>query len=619
MTDPTVTFEPPGKGEWRSLRDHFPRALTPEYARLLPAAMNAGEALVMEEYGLPVRSLVAGLSHGHVYIAPEPLLGKPSDALPPRRRAVGGDPTRAGVPPPHQGRRALPRRAPVAGRRRALVRHRAEHVGGGQPGAAGRGPDDMDAPALVDHLRRVRAHAAAGYERHFALHGPDLMPIGLLLARAAELGLGPELRAPGARRRVADLDGSRPGPRRAARCGRRGRARARAPSTSVRAVAGPELDAFLAEHGWRLVTGYDIDSLALDRAARRWSSTSRDRPRATPSTRTRRRRPSSVLADKVGAPPTATSSARLVDDARATVGLRDDNGAVTAAWPAGLLRRAMLAAGRRLVDRGVLADVDHAVEVTVDELVDLLEGTSAARRRPRSRRAAPIGRRARSWCRRSSSARRVDIPVDVLPAPMRTMARALFALREVVDGPDRVPGPASTATASDRRCYRGRACVATDPGDALDRLEPGDVLVAFGTTPAYNMVLSIVGAVVVEEGGLLSHAAVIARELGLSAVIGAAGAMADDPRRRPRGGRPGGRTGARARRRRVRGARRRGGVANAHAWFEHHSGWAPPDEAPSPSGGRRVCRAPDECLVRPTVVCPRLGVVEAGARRPLSA
>jgi pyruvate,water dikinase len=33
------------------------------------------------------------------------------------------------------------------------------------------------------------------------------------------------------------------------------------------------------------------------------------------------------------------------------------------------------------------------------------------------------------------------------------------------------------------------------------------------------------GAIVTEEGGLLCHAAVIARELGLPAVIGARGAM----------------------------------------------------------------------------------------------
>ena len=44
-----------------------------------------------------------------------------------------------------------------------------------------------------------------------------------------------------------------------------------------------------------------------------------------------------------------------------------------------------------------------------------------------------------------------------------------------------------------------------------------------------GMQLSLAGAVVVQEGGLLSHAAVIARELGLVAVVGAAGAMAAVP------------------------------------------------------------------------------------------
>jgi pyruvate,water dikinase len=45
------------------------------------------------------------------------------------------------------------------------------------------------------------------------------------------------------------------------------------------------------------------------------------------------------------------------------------------------------------------------------------------------------------------------------------------------------------------------------------------------TTPAYNAVLAVCGAVVTEEGGALAHAAVLARELGLPAVVGAAGAL----------------------------------------------------------------------------------------------
>jgi hypothetical protein len=45
-------------------------------------------------------------------------------------------------------------------------------------------------------------------------------------------------------------------------------------------------------------------------------------------------------------------------------------------------------------------------------------------------------------------------------------------------------------------------------------------------------------------------------------------------------------------------------VRNAHAWFEHNSGWAPPDDdtlAEWLADG--VCRCPDECLVAPEGWC----------------
>jgi pyruvate,water dikinase len=67
---------------------------------------------------------------------------------------------------------------------------------------------------------------------------------------------------------------------------------------------------------------------------------------------------------------------------------------------------------------------------------------------------------------------------------------------------------------------RGRARVAADPGEALALIEPGDVLVVPFTTPAYNAVLPIAVGLVVDEGGALSHAALVARELGISAVVG---------------------------------------------------------------------------------------------------
>jgi pyruvate,water dikinase len=73
--------------------------------------------------------------------------------------------------------------------------------------------------------------------------------------------------------------------------------------------------------------------------------------------------------------------------------------------------------------------------------------------------------------------------------------------------------------------YVGTARVVHDAVEALAAMEPGDIVVAPYTAPTYNSVLAMAGAIVTEEGGPLCHAAVIARELGLPAVIGALGAM----------------------------------------------------------------------------------------------
>jgi pyruvate,water dikinase len=73
--------------------------------------------------------------------------------------------------------------------------------------------------------------------------------------------------------------------------------------------------------------------------------------------------------------------------------------------------------------------------------------------------------------------------------------------------------------------YRGCARVARQAEDAIMRMEAGDVLVTPTTNPAFNAVLAIAGGLVVEEGGLVSHAAVMARELGIPAVVGVAGAV----------------------------------------------------------------------------------------------
>jgi pyruvate,water dikinase len=69
----------------------------------------------------------------------------------------------------------------------------------------------------------------------------------------------------------------------------------------------------------------------------------------------------------------------------------------------------------------------------------------------------------------------------------------------------------------------GRARVVRSLDD-FGRVEPGDVLVAVTTTPAWTPLFPVLAALVTETGGVLSHAAVVAREYGIPAVVGAEGA-----------------------------------------------------------------------------------------------
>ena len=60
--------------------------------------------------------------------------------------------------------------------------------------------------------------------------------------------------------------------------------------------------------------------------------------------------------------------------------------------------------------------------------------------------------------------------------------------------------------------------VVDDPAEV--DIEPGQVLVARTTDPSWTGVMFLSGALVVDIGGLLSHAAVVAREIGVPCVMG---------------------------------------------------------------------------------------------------
>ena len=118
-----------------------------------------------------------------------------------------------------------------------------------------------------------------------------------------------------------------------------------------------------------------------------------------------------------------------------------------------------------------------------------------------------------------------DPPLSALPGPLATTVAMVQVSLEYTG----MAGPAGqdplTGAGIGASSYMGRAVVADSADEAMERLEPGDVLVVRATSPAFNLVLSIAGALVTVDGGAMSHAAVLSRELGLPAVIGASGAL----------------------------------------------------------------------------------------------
>ena len=84
--------------------------------------------------------------------------------------------------------------------------------------------------------------------------------------------------------------------------------------------------------------------------------------------------------------------------------------------------------------------------------------------------------------------------------------------------PAAVPGDVLTGASGCQGVARGRARVVMDPADAVD-LEPGEVLVAPITDPAWTPLFLPSAAVVVNVGALMSHAVIVSRELGIPCVV----------------------------------------------------------------------------------------------------
>jgi rifampicin phosphotransferase len=467
MNTETVTFDPPGPGGWIRLADHFPAALTAEYRRIYSETCPAGMAMYMERYGVLAKTLDVAYVHGHLYVTPAPLAGPRDFRRTPPTAAVW---LLSRVHPEFRKRTRAAERTLAERPWRAVARHwfATERFEWRDKNVHIQDIDPVTLPnaALVEHLGACRAHVAIGYRRHFELHGDDLLPVGLLIARCAEWWLDP--------------------------------------TVTMQALGGAAHSFPRAEpEDWTLVTGYDLDNRAWIELGQR------------PSPRNGDAEPTLDLHPLVPPEHHAELDA-LLDDARAAEPLRDDNGVLTGAWPMGLLRRAMLTAGERLG----FDEPDLAVELTVDELVEAMSG------RPDPRISKVTATESVARDRRAERARRSALPappslgpefaippLDALPRPLALIGAAQIAASDNMVGKTGAVGIGNEP-------YTGRALVVDDAAVALDLLEPGDVVVTTSTSPTWNAVLVHAGALVTSTGGLISHAAVIAREIGLPTVIG---------------------------------------------------------------------------------------------------
>jgi pyruvate,water dikinase len=532
----TITFEPPAPGQWELESSHHGvRPLSPFLRDTYRRAFESGIVEPLERYGLPLASVEAKFVNGCLYMRPLAVGEKP-----------GSTPK---APPPAFVMKVLSRLHPEL-RRRAKTAERAfaerrwrEEVDEwfdrdrATQLAANRSlqsvdPGTLDDVELATHITTALAHFENGARRNLATHGGDLVPTGDLLAHCEQWGID-------ANDAVGLLTGSSPATvetavmlRPVARAIQESEV-SPASLTSVDDVralspdARAAVDDWLDLHAWRTVTSDDVDRptlaevpglqlAALLGAAERLEV-------AEPS----------VAAIRVRVPEEHRALFdELVVEARYGHRQRDDIRGLCWNWPCGLVRRGVLEAGRRLHARGGVHDAEHVVELYPDELDRILRGGAGPSADELAERAAERDRIEATPPPRMLGDVEAAPPLDAFP---KSLARATAALMVNLSADATPPQPAEVEPSVVRgvgigtAAYRGRACVVRDLMLAFDQLEPGDVLVAPFTGPSANSLLPVLGALVVEEGGAVCHAAIVAREFGIAAVIGAHGATTRIP------------------------------------------------------------------------------------------
>lgn len=212
----------------------------------------------------------------------------------------------------------------------------------------------------------------------------------------------------------------------------------------------------------------------------------------------------------------------LLAEARVMSRLRDERGLYSDVWAAGITRHALLAFGGRLVKAGRLHEAAHVIECDPTEIRALIVGAtlpSADELAERSDERAAL--RASDAPPFLGEPPQPPPPLDGLPPAVARLMRALGTAVDSLFAPSPAESDAGTVrgTAASPGVFAGTARVINGPAE-FARLQQGDVLVTSTTTEAFNVVLPMIGALVTDTGGLLSHAAIVSREYGIPGVVG---------------------------------------------------------------------------------------------------
>jgi rifampicin phosphotransferase len=155
----------------------------------------------------------------------------------------------------------------------------------------------------------------------------------------------------------------------------------------------------------------------------------------------------------------------------------------------------------RFVERGWIARRDDYFLLHLDEIEGVIE-----------RGVAPAGLRAIVDERIATRERQrtIQMPLLMRESELPLLIRTSALLGE--SGGDELTGlPVS------RGCVEAEVVVVRDPGD-FARMKRGAILVAPATDPSWTPLFTLASGIIVEVGGVLSHASTIAREYGLPAV-----------------------------------------------------------------------------------------------------